>query len=124
VFSKSFDGGLTWSQPYKVEDLVTADCNGDLISYTAADGRTILLHSVPNSAIRENVTVFASYDQGKTWPVKKTLEAGYSAYSSLAILPDGTIGCLLESGKWDSKLPSDDGYDLIFVRFSLDWLEK
>jgi hypothetical protein len=32
-----------------------------------------------------------SRDDGKTWPVSKTLHEGPAAYSCLAVLPDKTI---------------------------------
>jgi len=61
------------------------------------------------------VTVFLSYDEGQTWPIKKTLCAGTSAYSSLTVLPDGTIGAYIEE---DESIP----YRMVFVNFSLKWL--
>jgi sialidase-1 len=45
---------------------------------------------------RENLTIKISRDDGKTWPIGKTLDAGPSAYSDLAVLPDGTVLCLYE----------------------------
>ena len=32
-FSKSTDGGVTWSAATKVSDLIEPDCNGDIIVY-------------------------------------------------------------------------------------------
>ena len=37
-------------------------------------------------------------------------------------MPDGTIGALVEEGKWDSNLPGEDGFQLVFYRFTMDWL--
>jgi sialidase-1 len=49
------------------------------------------------------------------------LHAGGAAYSCLALLPDGRIGCLYERGR--DGAGADDAYDRItFARFSLDWL--
>jgi sialidase-1 len=45
-----------------------------------------------------NMTIRASYDEGQTWPVIRTLYAGPSAYSCMAMLTDGTINCLYEAG--------------------------
>lgn len=122
-FSRSTDGGTTWSAAYSVNDLPDPSCNGDIIRFPSIDGRNRILHSLPNhSSIRQDVSVALSYDEGETWPVKKQLIDGYSAYSSLAVLPDGSIGCLVEEGKWDSNLPGEDGFNLYFMRFTLDWL--
>ena len=43
--------------------------------------------------------------------MNKTLDAGPSAYSDLAVLPDGTVLCLYEKGS-----------DIVAARFNLDWL--
>ena len=64
---------------------------------------------------RHNGTLRLSYDEGKTWPVQRTIHPGSFAYSCLAVLPDMNIGCLFE----------EDGYRKIsFVRVSLDWLTR
>lgn len=68
------------------------------------------------------ISIYLSYDEGTTWPVKKRLIDGLSAYSSLTILPDGSIGCFVEEGKWDSNIAGEDGFRLYFMKFDLDWL--
>ena len=62
------------------------------------------------------MTIRVSYDEGKTWPVAKLLNAGPSGYSCLTVLPDMTIGCLYERGDHSSI------EKLTFARFSLNWL--
>ena len=52
---------------------------------------------------RRNVSIKLSYDEGKTWAASRTLEPGFSGYSDLAVLPDGTILCLYERGSTDGK---------------------
>lgn len=127
-FSRSTDRGETWSEPVIQPDLIEPACNGDIIRYsskTDGDKRNILLHSLPaDSLVRRNVSVSVSYDEGETWPVRRTLMESLSAYSSLTVLPDGTIGMLIEDGKWDANLPGEDDFKIWFYRFSLDWLEK
>jgi sialidase-1 len=59
------------------------------------------------------MTVRLSVDEGKTWPVAKLLHAGPS---DLAVLPDGTICCLYETGK---KSPYGT---ITFARFPMEWL--
>ena len=121
-FSKSTDQGMNWSAPYTLNDVKDPSCNGDIIRFPSADGVSRILHSIPYSNIRENLSVLMSYDEGQTWPVRKTLIEGYSAYSSLEVLDDGTICCLVEEGKWDGNLPGEDGFNLYLMKFSLDWL--
>jgi sialidase-1 len=62
------------------------------------------------------MTARASFDGARTWPVKRLVYAGPSAYSSLAAGRDGTIFLLFERGS--SKL-----YETVAVaRFNLPWL--
>jgi sialidase-1 len=73
---------------------------------------------------RKNLSVKLSLDEGNTWPVNKSLEPGYSAYSDMAVLPDGTILCLYERGRASdsqNKKPTSYAY-LTLARFNLEWL--
>ena len=69
---------------------------------------------------RVNLSVKLSYDEGATWPVNKPLEPGVSAYSDLAVLPDGTILCLYERGAVRGN--SHQTAFLSLARFDLGWL--
>lgn len=113
----STDGGATWSKVEDAPELLDPGCMGSVLRYTdPADGGTSrILYSGPQSTKRENGTVFVSYDEGKTWPVKRVLCEQNFAYSCLTGLPDGTIGCLYEA-EGTSKI--------VFARFTLDWLTE
>ncbi|ODU59076.1 MAG: hypothetical protein ABT12_01490 [Paludibacter sp. SCN 51-9] len=114
----SADGGRTWGTRNSWADLWGNACNGDMIRYTSTvDGfdKNRILHTLPNASNRSNLSVFMSYDEGATWAVKKTVCAGTSAYASLTVLPDGTIGVYSEE---DESVP----YKMYFLNFSLDWL--
>lgn len=119
-YAVSHDRGTTWSQPERWEDLCEPACNGDLIRYTLrSDGFRCdrLLHSIPyDEQSRRNVSLLMSYDEGRTWPVRKTIWDTEAGYSSLAVLPDGTIGMLTEVGGWDN------GFDIYFTRITPEWL--
>jgi sialidase-1 len=43
------------------------------------------------------MTVRASFDDGKTWPVSKLIHAGGSAYSDLVQIGENEIGCFYEA---------------------------
>ena len=64
------------------------------------------------------MTVRASFDDGRTWPVARVLYEGPSAYSDLAALADGSLACLYEAG---AKHPYES---IVFARFPLDSLQK
>ena len=61
-------------------------------------------------------TVRLSYDEGQTWAVSRVINDGPSAYSSLVVLPDRSIGLLFERG---DRSPSER---ITFARFTLEWL--
>ena len=44
-----------------------------------------------------------SQDEGRTWPYHRILEEGFSGYSDLAALPDGTLLCFYERGSTDGE---------------------
>ena len=122
LFSISTDGGETWGEPKLNETILDPACNGDIVAYTYK-GKNLLLHSLPASpTTREKVTVYVSEDNGETWTPKRCIYPGYSAYSSLQVLDDGTIGIIVEEGKWDGGLPGEDGFNLGYYRFNLPWL--
>ena len=75
-----------------------------LIGHTLPDGRRVLFFSNPNSRNRrENMTVRASLDDGKTWPADRqiVLDRKGGAYSSLVMIDDRTLGILYESSVAD-----------------------
>ena len=120
-YNISEDGGETWQATTSTwYDITAPACNGDMIRYTSVNlghDRNRLLHSVPYGTSRTDVTVYVSYDEGETWPVSKCIVPYSSAYSSLCILPDGTIGLYVEE-----SYPGNSGYSTVFYNFSLDWL--
>ncbi len=118
LYNISEDGGITWRDTTSVwPELEAPACNGDILRCTAPNGRMLLLHSLPYGKERKDVTVFVSFDEGKTWPVHRTIVPYPSAYSSLCQLPDGTIGLYVEEA-----LNNGVNYSMVFYNFSLEWL--
>lgn len=79
-------------------------------------GCSRILFSAPDHpSQRVNLTVRLSYDEGKTWPVRRTLDPGPSAYSDLVIQADGKIGVFYERG---------NSGGIYYTSFSLEWLER
>jgi len=117
----SDDGGATWKDLSICEVLpdgpqnTNYGCMGGLVRLPVS-GRDILLYSncdSPNG--RDHGTVWASFDGGATWPVKRLVDEGSFAYSSLAAgrpntASDGWIYLQYESG--GSKV----------ARFNLAWV--
>jgi sialidase-1 len=126
---RSRDGGVTWGEPkpdpFLTDSALWGGCQASLIRYTREDrgeGRNRLLFANPaDPKDRYDLTVRVSYDEGKTWPVAKLIRKGPGAYSSMTVLPDGTIGVLFETG--DAYNGRVEYYArLAFARFNLEWL--
>jgi len=119
----SNDGGATWKDLSICEVLpdgpqnTNYGCMGGLIRLPIKD-RDILIYSncdSPNG--RNRGTAWASFDGGKSWPLKRLVHAGGFAYSSLnagrpATKSEGWIYVHFEGG--GSKV----------ARFNLSWLLK
>lgn len=112
AFAISTDGGQSWSKPEHNPQVYCPTCQASIHRYSL-EPSNIVLHSGPGGPGRTRLTVRVSYDDGKTWPVGRVLHAGPSAYSELAVLPDGTIVCVFEAGE-------SEAYESIrCLRFSL-----
>ncbi|MBN1341683.1 MAG: exo-alpha-sialidase [Phycisphaerae bacterium] len=119
VVAISEDGGQTWPKAWQDTNLVEPKCQASIRRYSWASdggGRSRLLFLNPADRTRRRMTLRMSYDEGKSWPVGKVLHDGPAAYSCLAILPGGAIGCLYEAG--------DRGaYErIVLTQVTLDWL--
>lgn len=114
----SRDGGITWTPLVDDPQLIEPQCMGSIIraKWPGKDGRNALLFSCPGSKKgRQNGTIYASFDDGKTWPVSRVLESGGFAYSCLVQMSDGSLGCLYEATKYKQ---------IVFARFSFEWLRN
>ena len=131
-FSYSHDRGKTWSEPVLIDDLPDPACNGDFI-VCDYNGRQLLLQSMPavikidpdfkpvqgTSLERADIGVYGSFDGGKTFPVFRQITWGPAAYSSMAILPDGSLGVLTEEAVENAGPTHQGGYRLWFLKMPL-----
>lgn len=108
VFATSDDGGETWKDPwhseeipdgprYRGEDRRGSNYNAHFgmmagFARIPVEDRDILVYSNADHDGHERVrlTVWASFDGGRTWPVKRLVDEGPSAYSSLVAGRPGT----------------------------------
>lgn len=117
-YNVSDDAGVHWGQQGRWNEMTTNACNGDMLRLSAVDQggeRNILLHSIPNSMEREKVSVYVSYDEGRSWQDPVLLCPGLSVYSSLTLQHDGTIGCYVEKN-------TAQGCELWYQNFTYAWL--
>ncbi len=100
------DGGTrNATELWHAEELRHAGCQGAVKRYSwPKDGKPgVILYSGPGVATaRARGTLYGSYDDGKTWPLKQQYYEGPSGYSDVAVLPDGRLIVLFEKdGKSD-----------------------
>jgi len=122
----SDDGGKTWKDWTIVKALPDGrqdrayGCMGGLVRLPVKGEDILLFSNLDTSrSRRERVTVWASFDGGKHWPVKRLVLDGPSRYSSLAAGRHGTssegwIFLQFEEGKAGCQL----------ARFNLSWVLK
>lgn len=119
------DGATGWGPPAFHDQLWEPRCMASIVAHPSSPGTLLFSnpHTLPRDAagkevpggrgLRENLTIKMSRDDGRTWPVSRTLDAGKAAYSDLAVLPDGTVLCLYEAAN-----------DIVATRFNLEWLTQ
>ena len=125
----SHDGGETWGDLRRAEELITPRCHGAVERFTLAEkqDKNRLLFSSPASPFRQkehpygryNLTVRLSYDEGATWTAGKTIWPHPASYSDIAVLDDMSIGYVYERGDKGSTHYWDE---IHFARFNLEWL--
>ncbi len=114
----SRDGGVTWSPERFAKDLMTPPCMSSVVRQRLPeeDQAGLLVHSLPNTQrSRSNGTLFVSRDEGATWEKLRVIEPNDFAYSCLARLPNGDIGCLYETERYRK---------IVYVRILHRWFEE
>jgi len=119
----SHDGGETWTDLHRLEELITPRCHGAVERFDAST----LLFASPASPFRQkehpygryNLTIRVSHDDGETWSAGKTLWPHPASYSDIVVLSDHSIGFIYERGDKGSDHYWDE---LHYARFNMDWL--
>ena len=119
----SHDGGKTWTD-YRIIDILpdghqhrSYGCMGGLVRLPVAGWDILIFSNIDTKeAKRERATVWASFDGGKTWSVKRLVFDGPSAYSSLNAGRHGT-----PSEGWIYLNFESENKSKV-ARFNLSWL--
>lgn len=121
----SYDSGETWEDLKVSEVLPDGEQNRDYglmagLVRLPVDGHDILLFSnIESDDGRKNGTVWASFDGGETWPVKRVVDREHFAYSSLAAGREGTPSEGLVYLIYEKYQGEGGAY---IARFNLAWL--
>lgn len=96
--SISKDGGRSFSSFHRDPALLEPRCQASIRRYcwSSGDEPGIILFSNPARKWRDFLMLRMSYDDGKTWPDARIIFPFTTAYSDIAVLPDGRIGVLFE----------------------------
>ncbi|MDR2673599.1 MAG: glycoside hydrolase [Opitutaceae bacterium] len=139
-FAWSHDGGELWLNVSRSPDLPDGPrgnpygCMGGMIRLPIG-GRDILLYSNLDSGAgtmpdqvgasiisgRKNATVWASFDGGRTWPVKRLVYAGPAGYSNLGVGRSGTPSQGLVFLNFEGGVETDREFVHV-AAFNLSWL--
>jgi sialidase-1 len=126
--------GETWEAPAFDENLFCPHCFAGFCALPrTGQAPSVLLFSNPDSArlppppgkpagtyARRNLTVRASFDQGRTWPAQRVLETEGSGYSALCAGADGRLFCLYGAG--GARYPERGAGDMVLAEFDMNWL--
>ena len=128
----SHDGGETFTEYGLDTELIEPICHACIARY---DKNTILFCNPKMglrrmakgkwpTGFRQNMTVRASFDDCKTWPVEKLIDPGWAGYSAISVCNDGTILCAYERGTGHPTeiIPSASRQNVAVARFNLAWL--
>jgi len=119
--ASSDDGGATWKDLSMCEALPDGPRDtgyglmGGLVRLPVKDRDILIFSNVETPAGRNHGTVWASFDGGKNWPLKRLVTEGAFAYSSLTAGRPGT-----KSEGWIYLLSEGAGGQM--TRFNLSWL--
>ncbi|MFJ7196545.1 MULTISPECIES: exo-alpha-sialidase [unclassified Streptomyces] len=115
----STDGGVNYT-PFAQDAQLTDPANNASVMRYAPDAAPsdpqsswLLFSNTEDASARRNLTVKMSCDNGRTWPIRKVVDPGAAAYSTLTRLADGRLGLLYERA---------DYQHITYASFDLKWL--
>ncbi|MFG3526842.1 exo-alpha-sialidase [Streptomyces sp. NPDC047917] len=115
----STDGGVNYT-PFTQDTGLTDPANNASVMRYAPDAAPsdpqsswLLFSNTEDASARRNLTVKMSCDNGRTWPIRKVVDPGAAAYSTLTRLADGRLGLLYERA---------DYQHITYASFDLKWL--
>lgn len=88
---------LVWGKQYRNPQISGAACNADILYYDRK--RKVMFHTIPATIPtlqRACLQLLVSQDEGRTWTVADTLQAGAASYSTMERLPDGSLAIFYE----------------------------
>lgn len=121
--SRSFDGGMTWSNMQEEASLITSPVHASLLRVN----ENTVLFSAPDATdaghlhdgTRQKMTIWVSHDNMATWVKGNSVFYGYASYSDMVLVSPDTVLLVFNGGR--------DNLDWVkhvyLMRFNLRWLE-
>ncbi|MGS0692747.1 ImpA family metalloprotease [Shewanella sp. 30m-9] len=118
IWLRSSDGGISWSRDNSVTGINITKVDTSLVRYRAVkdgDMQNQLIFSGPKGSGRNNLALWSSLDEGKTYSPPYTLASGHAGYSAAIKLANDGVGILYEgdSGISFISLTAQDVADMI-----------
>ncbi|MBR1469808.1 MAG: exo-alpha-sialidase [Prevotella sp.] len=124
TYTKNSDCTVTfnWGSQYRKGDIWGNACNADLVYYSReSNGEPdIMLHAYISSSGRESLQLSMSIDGGKSWNNVYNIQPNGSCYSTMIVLPDGTLAILYE----DESYSAGNGYAINYVTITKEQILK
>jgi len=115
VTSNSANGGLTWSTTSAGQASTSVHTAIERFSLQSPAGDiNRILFTGPRGPDRTNLVVRTSYDETISFVNERLLYDGYSGYSDITIMQDGSVGVLFETG---------EARNLTFLKLNREWIE-
>ncbi len=118
AYSRSYDGGATWTNLATTPDITTPSVEGSLLR---VDANTVIF-AAPDSTSnsRQQMTVWYSTDNAQTWSVGKTIFYDFASYSDMTLVGNDTVLLSFALGRTNGNSATS----IALVRFNLNWLES
>ena len=117
-YSRSFDGGVTWTNLATDTALTTFNVEGSILRI---DANTVLF-SAPDSSngVRHQMTIWVSYDNMQSWVKAKVIDYGFAAYSDMVLIGPDTVLLEFDAGQ---SVTNSFQY-MALAAFNLKWLQS
>ena len=118
TFARSRDGGESFYELGEHGELSSLAVHVGLARYVSStnEDSEFLLFSHCVRSGGADMTIYASRDSGRTWPVSKLVDQRPCRYSDLAVTADGTVLCMYTVGE------IEDREKITVARFNQEWL--
>ena len=125
AYSFSADGGITWSNVQYAYSLPVSSVEGSLIQLDPST----LIFAAPqdpeSTGNRQEMTIWASFDQGQTWTQERIINYDFASFSSMVALGHDTAMLEFVAGQVPNSVDGDSTYEKIeLVKFNLAALES